>query len=746
MGRTITGTVISDADSTAVVGAICKLQSGEKILEAVNTDLDGKFSVTTLVKSATSLEVSMAGYNPTVILIDAGSKSIDLGTIYLNEGVQLGELTVTANQVIQSGGRTIIFPSESDVKSSATSLSLFQKLPLVGLEANPINRTITVDNGTPMILINGVPSSIDDLNALQPKDIAKIEYSRITPARYANRGKVGLVNITLKARTDGGNVYLWGRFSPQTAFVDGAVQASYHQGPSQFRLRYNPSWRNYQQVYDDVVESYVGDDFRVDLEQHDRNPFNYFTTPIQARYNYSPNKSTLFSATYNFSNTTNKRRTIGAITDTELGDYSFYNQQRGESPAHSLDLFFRRDFNEKNSLEVEVIGTLPNEDYFRQNDYTYASGETDSYLVNTESRRRSLISEISYNHSFSDKTSLAAGYQNMLSHSENEYYGTTYKPVLTENNNYVYANLSQQFGKFSLYVSSVMAMYWKKNDLNKRQFIRNMSSIQGSWDVNKAWSVQALFAYTPSMPSLSSLTDYPQQTTPYLISNGNPDLKVTDEVGVRITPTFKYKKLIASMSLIYIKYYNPIYSDIVYTGNRLFLSQSVNGKDYTNYGASLNARLSDIHGFGINFTVDYNRIISAGENWKHHLNSVRFNWTLWWSKGPWTITYWQKIPGKSLWGHNVSKQENGNSLGVDFKANKHWTFGAKWMYMFIPKGTQYPSWGYSSVNPRTSERYIKHNGNMVVFSFSYNADFGTIFRSARRSLNNSDSGSALLKM
>lgn len=34
---------------------------------------------------------------------------------------------------------------------------------------------------------------------------------------------------------------------------------------------------------------------------------------------------------------------------------------------------------------------------------------------------------------------------------------------------------------------------------------------------------------------------------------------------------------------------------------------------------------------------------------------------------------------------------------------------------------------------------------MIVLTVSYSADFGSIFRTARRSLNNSDQGSSLLK-
>lgn len=295
--RTIQGEVRSDNDSTVVVGATCRLLSGSQFINGITTDENGAFNISTNLKSKLIFEISMTGFNTTDIVIES-DKNVNVGTVYLSEGITLNEVQVTANSMIDVKGRTIIFPSGSDVKASSTAISLFQKLPLAGLEANPVNRSLSVDGGTPVILINGVPSSIDDFNALQPKDIAKIEFSRITPARYADRGNSGFLNITLKKRNDGGQVYIWGRSAVNTAFVDGNVRASYHQGPSQFTLSYNPSWRNYQQVFDNKTESYIGNDFRVDLEEHDRNPFNYHYHNIGLKYDYSPNVNTLFSATF----------------------------------------------------------------------------------------------------------------------------------------------------------------------------------------------------------------------------------------------------------------------------------------------------------------------------------------------------------------------------------------------------------------------------------------------------------------
>lgn len=296
--RTISGVVLSSADSTAVIGATCRLVSDSTLVQASVSDNQGAFTLETENNSSLTFEVEMVGYSATEIIIETGDKTIDLGTVYLDDALELDGITVTANSAISSKGRTIIYPSTTDIKSSSSSISLFQKLPLAGLQANPINRTLTVDGAAPYILINGVPASIDDVNTLQPKDIAKVEFSRITPARYADKGTSGFLSITLKKRNDGGQVYAWGRSAVNTAFMDGNFKASYHQGPSQFSIFYSPSWRNYQQVFDNKMQSYIGDDFKVNLEAHDRNPFNYHYHQIRTKYDYSPNSNTLLSVTF----------------------------------------------------------------------------------------------------------------------------------------------------------------------------------------------------------------------------------------------------------------------------------------------------------------------------------------------------------------------------------------------------------------------------------------------------------------
>ena len=743
--RTITGKVLSDSDSTAVVGATCRLMSGNQFVNGMVTDPDGKFEISTDSKSTLTLEISMVGFSTTEIVIAPG-KNVNVGNVYLSEGVALEGVEVTARSMVDVKGRTVVFPSASDVKASTTAISLFQKLPLAGLETNPINRTLSVDGGTPVILINGIPSSMNDINTLKPDEIAKIEFSRITPARYADRGNSGLISITLKKRDDGGQVYLWGRSALNAIFVDGNMKASYHQGPSQFTLFYHPQWRDYKDVYDNTVQSYIGNDFRVELEEHDRNPFSYNYHNLGMKYDYSPNVHTVFSATFNATPNFSKGSTDAVTVDSYLGKYHVDKHYKTTDFAPSLDLFFKRDFNERNSLELQLVGTLSSTDYRRSNKYIFNDGSLSDYVMDVDSRRHSLISEISYAHQFSEKTSLSVGYQNTVSRSTNTYLTSDYKPVLTENNNYVYARLGQQVGKVYLSLSTGAKMYWIRNDVNKRHFVRNISTARFSWSISRKWSLSGAFQYSPTIPSLSALTDYPQQQSPYLISKGNPNLKVSQNFFYQLNPSYQYKKFTASLLMGYSRVGDQVVSDLTYLGDRVFLSQSVNAKDSWGLGSRLSLKLSDIHGFGANVSLGLEHYETQGETWSHHLTTFSANFTIWWNKGPFTVSYWRTIPGKYLNGNIVGQQEDGDVLSVEYKPNKHWTVEAGWWYLFDKKGSKYPSWGYNPVNPYYRERYIKNNGNMVVVSVSYSTDFGTIFRTTRRSLNNSDNGSSLLKM
>lgn len=102
--RTIQGIVLSSNDSTALVGASCRLLSEGKFLSGTSTGSDGTFTLQTDVRSSLNLEVSMTGFFTTSIIIESGAKNLSLGNIYLDEGITLSDVTVTASPVIKTKG------------------------------------------------------------------------------------------------------------------------------------------------------------------------------------------------------------------------------------------------------------------------------------------------------------------------------------------------------------------------------------------------------------------------------------------------------------------------------------------------------------------------------------------------------------------------------------------------------------------------------------------------------------------
>ncbi|MCH5242690.1 MAG: outer membrane beta-barrel protein [Muribaculaceae bacterium] len=741
----VTGKIFSISNSKGLSNVQCDLLCNDNIISSIKTGTKGEFSFIINFKDNFVLKFSSNEYNTSEIYIENKSKNINLGKIYLSKSHNLNEIIINGNLIHLSNGNILIYPSKSDINTSTNAISLFQKLPLAGLESNPVRQTLTVDAGSPMILINGIPSTMEDLQGLLAKDIKKIEFSRVTPARYADQGYSGFLNITLKERTDGGTVYLWGRSALNTAFMDGNFNFSYHQGPSQITIGYSPSWRNYHDVFDNTWESLIAPDFKVELDDHDNNPFNYHYHNLLFKYDFFPNTRTLFSATLRARPNFNNSKSYGDVIDSELGEYSYINKTKNDGFNPSLDLFFRHDFNDNNSLEIEEVGTINHSKYRYNSIYDFGNYNED-YTMDANSNRSSLISEISYVHNFNDKSSLSTGYQNTYSYSKNKYLSSDYTPILKENNNYVYAKYGQTIGKVYFSLSTGVKLFWIENDLNKRHFIKNLSSFYISWNISKFWNITGNFSYNPGIPSLTSLTEYPQQKTPYLIINGNPDLKVSETMRYQIMPSFQYKKFYTSLLIYYQSINKQVINETYYIGDGLFLQQNNNIIKGVNTGGEVNFKINNVYGFGANVSLTFQYFSSKGLNWRHHLNAFKANFTLWWNKGPLIISYWRKIPGKYLIGFYEGKEENGNIISIEYKLNKHLTIGGGWWYIFEKKGTQYPLWSFSEVNPYYRERYIKNNKNMVVLSISFNTNFGTNYNSIKRTLNNSDIDSSLFKM
>ena len=96
-------------------------------------------------------------------------------------------MTVTAANIINQADRKIVFPSQKQLEASTNGINLLQALMLPRIQVNPLTKSVGLaGGGTVQLCMNGVKVSTEDINALQPEDILRIEYLEDPGLRYGS--------------------------------------------------------------------------------------------------------------------------------------------------------------------------------------------------------------------------------------------------------------------------------------------------------------------------------------------------------------------------------------------------------------------------------------------------------------------------------------------------------------------------------------------------------------------------------
>ena len=144
---------------------------------SIASNEDGKFALTNLPPASYHLRITSVGYKPMLLTIVELNKDIDLGELLLKpDTVQLGEVMVSAN-LQKNADRWVFYPSDAIKRQSTDAYDVLQRMALPDLQFDLMNRTLSSQKGGALqIRINGMPSKQSDLAALQPQDIARVEY------------------------------------------------------------------------------------------------------------------------------------------------------------------------------------------------------------------------------------------------------------------------------------------------------------------------------------------------------------------------------------------------------------------------------------------------------------------------------------------------------------------------------------------------------------------------------------------
>lgn len=151
----------------------------------------------------------------------------------------LQEVVVKASRKIQKGDTLSVIPSDNQRKFCSTGFELLRSMMLPGLRVNAITGELSLsDGGSALVLIDGRPVDRQDVLALRPKEIARVEYIQDPGPEYGYDQSLGaVINVIMKERTDGYAAAVVANNAVTTANGQNFIFGKYTKNNSEFGIR-----------------------------------------------------------------------------------------------------------------------------------------------------------------------------------------------------------------------------------------------------------------------------------------------------------------------------------------------------------------------------------------------------------------------------------------------------------------------------------------------------------------------------
>lgn len=685
----------------------------------------------------------------------AQTDSIEVDTTYT-----LGEVTVNGMRVINKVDRQVLLPTSTMKKHSSNGYDLLNKMTLNGIITNPERQEIrSLRGGGVQVRINDIKANQQDITALRPDEVVRVEYIDNPGVRYSDGSIDAVINFVVKRRYAG---YVGGLGTMQaftTGFNNSNAYFKYNYKKSEFCIYYNFSYRGYDERKVDSENTYFFPDGTERRRQYlgYNTDFMYTTNTVQLGYNLAePDKYTLNVSLYYNQNNTPKYGYNQLAKETSMPDLYIYNKKSKKMYIPSLDIYWSLNLPKKQNITANVVGTYIGTDYnnlsrnylFSQSpEQSMQADPVNDYSYSTTGRKYSLISEAIYTKNFNREV-FSAGGEYTVSHTDNAYKGAVNTDaVLNSNNLYLFAQLQGKLGVFNYQVglgANYLAIHQGDIGFNKWTLRPQLSL---STKITDNLFVRYSGRMSQLSPSLSQLSDVRNQSDELNASDGNTGLK--PYTGYSNSLTVSWTRPLFNFQLYGSWYYAP---DIIMTsyipelqddGTYLLISKPENQKSFSRKSLAAYFTLHAIRDIlDISLYGDYSNYSSRGLAYSHNYDAWRWGGSANLMLGRWNVSANFYTAPKSYFAESMGKGENQSNLSVSYKY-KDLKVGLGVLLLGYPQGYDYVGKTDSKYLQSTSHTYIKDNGNMVYFTLSYNFSHGRKYQTERKKLHNSDNDNGI---
>ena len=715
------------------------------------SNANGDFVIPCQQKQAL-MKVSFVGYKTICKLVPIariGNVRMQANS-YLLKGV-----TVEAARVVEKVDRQIIFPTKEQVKTASNGYDLLDNLSLPTIIVNRAERKVlSLKGGDVQIRINDVKASMQDVLALQPDEVTKVEFINVPGLKYGDSNLDAVINYQVRRRYAG---YVSGVSTMQgtkAGFNNSDGYFKYNLKKSEFSINYSFSYRSVEERSYESLGTYhlpTGETLHRNYLGYD-SPFLYTTNNVQLGYNLSePDKYTL-NVRLNFYNHNSPVRGMNQLYQ-ESGKANQYlqNNRKMLEQIPSLDIYYSLNMPHDQNLALNLVGTYIGTDYqYRMREYTFNKSPDESvknapltdYSYDATGRKRSLIGEGTYSKNWK-QMALSVGGQYNISHTDNIYVGSSNADTeLKYSNLYLFTQLQGQQKWFSYQVgvgATRSSIHQGENGYSKWLFRPQVTlQAKASDRLSFKWSSKI----TSDIPSLSDLSELRQYSNSFEARDGNSGLKPFTGYNNTLSASWNIPLMSVYLEGNWTYYDKPIATSILpekrEDGSYLFVSKPENQKshDYKHLLLTPEVHLIKDH-LDLNLMCEYQNVKTKGLDYSHEFNYFSYGAEIRYMTGNWNIGYGAYKVEKSFWGEKTNGGEPTSNLAVTY-SYKNWQFGVLGLFVFYPHGCVYKDELFNKYVQQKNKVRLADQGNMLVFAASFNFSHGRRYHTGSRKLNNSD--------
>lgn len=732
---------------------ISLLQTDSAFISGVTSNIQGVFTLKTKPGSYL-LKVTYTGYQPQCIALENLKKSIDLDTILLEkEAIRLADVTIVASSVTRKVDRMIIQPTDWQVRNAYDGYELLNHMALPRLHVDPLMKTLKVSGDKNVqIRVNGIKAvSPEELSALRAQDILRVEYIENPGTRYEDENLGAVINLITKRRTTGGILNFQLMDSPHVLFGQNSVDLKINRNNSEWGLNYGNRNRGSKHTRYDINEKFVFKHAMINRIHEGFDDKNKsFLHTVNSSYNYYlPDKQIINVVFRNEFNHIPYDNRSSLTIENPLRFYSYiHNQSKIYSP--SLDLYYKQYLKNRQSIELNIVGTYLN----TQNKREYRKNNTSNDQIFTsfmdvDGKKYSLIAEGIYDKEFK-QVKLTGGLRHYQMNARNNYAGSDpVRSYMDQAKSTLFAEIHGNYKKLNYLIGMGVTRSWfKENNQDYTYYIVN-PDLRLSISPHKNGYLNYQFHIHPSIPSLSSLTDIEQSIDEIQISKGNPELKTYKIFENIVDYSLSQKKTRENLHISYQYFDDPIMETVWVDDNHLYLTdQNQRAFQKINIELSFTAsglNISKLKNFlTFDASVGYNRFDSKGNEYHYSYDNVYFNFMLLFMYKNWMLMGQYRRYQNSLWGETLKKGTDMTALMLNYRF-KNMQAGLGMTYPFASKFKE----GSQRLNdkaPMESWKYIKETTQMFVLRFSYNFVFGRKHKAGKKDVEHSDKESGVIKI